>query len=56
MEDLEPPGTRASEMSPDGRAAWGMGTGTCLPGPGRTGLRRFFFSHVCLGTNGPQRE
>jgi len=35
----EPAGTRASEMSPDGRAAWGRCTNTCLPGPGRTGLR-----------------
>ena len=35
----EPPGARALEMSPDGRAVWYRCTNTCLPSPGRTSLR-----------------
>lgn len=30
-EPVRPPGARASEMSPDGRAAWHRCTNTCLP-------------------------
>lgn len=49
----EPPGARASEVSPDGRAAWHRCTSTCLLCFGRMTLRRFF-SPCASGAKGPQ--